>query len=79
MYVHIGGSNVVRKSEIIGIFDFDTATVSRNTKKFLKNEEKKKQLENAFHDMPRSFILTKEKTVVSELNTATVKSRINKK
>ena len=54
----------MRKSEIIGIFDFDTATVSRNTKKFLKDEEKKKQLENAFHDMPRSFILTKEKNMV---------------
>lgn len=79
MYVHIGGKNVVKKSDIIGVFDFDTATVSRQTKKFLKDREKKKELENAFHDMPRSFILTKEKTVVSELNTATVKGRINKK
>ncbi len=69
----------MKKSDIIGVFDFDTATVSRQTKKFLKDREKKKELENAFRDMPRSFILTKEKTVVSELNTATVRSRINRK
>ena len=76
MYVHIGGGNVVRKSDILGIFDFDTATVTRQTKKFLKDRENKKELENAFREMPRSFILTKEKTVISELNTATLKARI---
>lgn len=76
MYVHIGAGNVVRKKSIIGIFDFDTATVARQTKKFLKEKEKKRELEAAFTEMPRSFILTEEKTVICELNTATVKARI---
>lgn len=78
MYVHIGGGKVIKKSEIIGIFDFDTATVARQTKKFLKSKEQKKELEAEYMEMPRSFILTKNKTVISELNAATVRARINK-
>lgn len=46
MYIHIGGEHIVRTEEIIGFFDMDTATVSRNTKKTLQKSETQGKLVN---------------------------------
>ena len=35
MYLHIGNGVSVKEKDIIGIFDLDTSTVSKTTKKFL--------------------------------------------
>ena len=34
MYLHIGNGKSVKREDIIGIFDLDTATVSKITKNF---------------------------------------------
>ena len=39
MYLHIGNGESIKKENIIGIFDLDTATVSGITKKYI-NENK---------------------------------------
>ena len=35
MYLHLGGDKVVKTKDIIGIFDMDTSTVSKNTRDYL--------------------------------------------
>jgi hypothetical protein len=61
MYLHIGNGKNVRKKNIIGIFDLDTATVSKITKRFINKKEKKGLVEYSDYDLPRSFILVDNK------------------
>ena len=57
MYLHIGNGKSVKKKDIIGVFDLDTATVSSITKKFINNTQKKGGLGYYDTDLPRSFVL----------------------
>ena len=43
MYLHIGNGVSIKDKDIIGIFDLDTATISRISKKFINENEKKRQ------------------------------------
>lgn len=61
MYLHIGNGVSIKKENIIGIFDLDTATVSKTTKKFISENEKKGSVEYTDFDLPRSFIVCNEK------------------
>ena len=40
MYLHIGNNKIVRTRDVIGIFDADTATVSKTTRAYLSEKEK---------------------------------------
>ena len=57
MYLHIGNGVSIRDKDIIGIFDLDTATVSKITKKYINENEKKGKVEYTDFDLPRSFIV----------------------
>ena len=57
MFLHTGNGRSLRKKDIIGIFDLDTATVSGITKKFINNAEKNGKLEYYDTDLPRAFVL----------------------
>ena len=57
MYLHVGNGKSVKKKDIIGIFDLDTATVSKITKSFINESQKKGEVEYLDSDLPRSFIL----------------------
>lgn len=60
MYLHIGNRKSLKKKKIIGIFDLDTATVSRSGKDFINRMEKEGRLVYDDFDLPRSFVLTDE-------------------
>ncbi|MBQ7386860.1 MAG: DUF370 domain-containing protein [Clostridia bacterium] len=57
MYLHIGNGKSLKKKDIIGIFDLDTATVSKESKKFINQKEKEGRLVYEDFDLPRSFLL----------------------
>ena len=40
MYLHLGSDVVILKKNIVGIFDLDTATISKHTKNYLALAEK---------------------------------------
>ena len=61
MYLHIGNSESIKKSEIIGIFDLDTSTVSGITKKYIEKMQKNGRVEYNDTDLPRTFIIIKDK------------------
>lgn len=61
MYIHLGQETVVKKKDIIGIFDLDNTTISLKTRQFLKIAEKKGQVVNVSTELPKSFVICKEK------------------
>ncbi len=63
MYIHIGENKVVRKKDIVAIFDMDSATVSSVTKKYLSNAQKEGRVKALGFDLPRTFIIMRDKTV----------------
>ncbi len=55
MYLHLGQEVVVRRRDIIGVFDIENTTVSRNTREFLNNAEKEGNVGYINYDLPKSF------------------------
>lgn len=60
MYLHIGNGKSVKKKDIIGIFDLDTSTVTKQGKSFINNMERQGLVEYDDFDLPRSFVLAVE-------------------
>ena len=60
MYLHIGNGKSVKKKDIIGIFDLDTSTVTKQGKSFINDMEKSGRVEYDDFDLPRSFVLYEE-------------------
>ena len=80
MYLHLGQNTVVTTGEIIGFFDMDNTTVSKTTRDFLSKAEKEGRVRYVSFDLPKSFVLTKDKTVyISPIAAATLIGRTEKK
>ena len=82
MYLHIGNAQVVRNDDIVGIFDLDSSTVSKKTRDYLTNSEKKGEVISNCSDLPKSFILVEDyeresgqKIYLSHLSSATLLKR----
>lgn len=65
-YLYAGGNTVPEKSEIIGIFDTDNSTWAKDTRQFLSKAEKNKKIRNEAEDLPKSFIVCADGTVLME-------------
>lgn len=81
MYLHIGNGVSVKDKDIIGIFDLDTSTVSKITKKFLNEKSKEGSLEYTDEDLPRSFVFccenNKYKVKLSRISSIGLRQRID--
>ena len=80
MYLHLGMDKVITFDEIIGIFDLDTTTVSKNTRNYLTMAEKAGKVENVCTDLPKSFIVCidkdgNEKVYISQISSSTLLKR----
>lgn len=80
MYIHLGNNQMLRMDEIIGIFDLDTATVSKRTRDFLNKAEKRGQVTYTGYELPKSFIITaktkgENKVYLSQLSSGTLLKR----
>ena len=81
MYLHLGENKVVKKRDIIGIFDMDTATVMKATRTFLNNAEKNGSAETLSYELPKSFTVvgkrgTRQKKIyISQITPATLQKR----
>ena len=60
MYLHIGNNKNIRKKNIIGIFDIDNSTISRTTRQYLSQAERRGEVSAACEELPRAFVLYQE-------------------
>ncbi len=58
MYLRISNSQIVLKSDIIGIFDMDNTTVSRQGRHFLPDAEKAGGIVYSADELPKSYVVT---------------------
>lgn len=82
MFLHLGEETVITTDEIIGIFDMDNTTVSKITRDYLSSMQKNKKIIDVSYDLPKSFILCKNKETgediiyISPISTQTLLKRI---
>ena len=76
MYIYLGGNTVISSNEILGIFDMDTSTVHKPTRDYLSNSEKNKKVIYVNYELPKSFIVCKDKIYICPLNTSTLLKRV---
>ena len=85
MYLHVGNQKNIRQKDIIGIFDMDRITISRITRKYLSDAQKKDLVISAKDEIPKSFVLYrdpkdgKNKICFSQLSTAALVGRMDEK
>lgn len=82
MYLHLGQDTVVNMDEIVGIFDLDTSTVSKATRDYLAKAEKSGLVVNVSFDLPKSFIVcrnreNKTQVYISQISSSTLLKRTN--
>ncbi|MDE5964716.1 MAG: DUF370 domain-containing protein [Eubacterium sp.] len=75
MYIYLGGDIAISTKDIIGIFDMDTSTVNKATRDYLSKAEKEKKVVYVNYELPKSFIVCRDKIYVCPLNTATLLKR----
>lgn len=79
MYLHLGQNVVIKKKNIVGIFDIDNTTTSHITREFLNLSEKKGQVIDISGDIPKVFVLCENKDqymlYLSQLSSATLLKR----
>ncbi len=78
MFLHLGNDYIVKYKDIVGIFDIEKSSVSRDTRDFLSISSKADKVISCSYEMPKSFILCKNGTVyISQLSCATLLKRFN--
>lgn len=80
MFLHIGADMVIPAKNVIGIFDLENTTISKDTKEFLKIAEEEGFVENVSRDLPKSFIIAeidkKSRVILSPISSVTLKKRV---
>ena len=78
MYLYLGNDAVIESRSIIGVFDLDNASWSIHTRRFLSAAEKDGRLSNAAEDIPKSFVVSADDTVIlTQPNTAILARRLS--
>jgi extracellular matrix regulatory protein B len=80
MYLHLGQETVVRIENVVGIFDIETTTLAKSTRKYLFNAQKNGKVINVSMEMPKSFVLccNKKKQVtiyITQISSSTLLKR----
>ncbi|MBQ3356294.1 MAG: DUF370 domain-containing protein [Oscillospiraceae bacterium] len=79
MYISIGADFAVRDRAVIGIFDLDNASWSKQTRHFLREAEQQGEVVSITGELPKSFVLTEEfglnRIYLSQFNTTALEKR----
>lgn len=82
MFVHIGQDYIIPVASIIGIFDMDTATLSRRTRACFARMEREKKVVALFENLPKSAVLCEtelgERLYLTQISSITLLQRVEK-
>lgn len=80
MYVHIGDDIAVRADTVTALIDLETVLPSqKDVVSFINSEEESNRLQYLTEDIPRSMILTTDRTYISSLSTEVLRRRLTGK
>ena len=84
MYLHLGNDYLVNTKEVVGIFDIENTSVSKDTKDFYSFAEKNKRVIYCTYELPKSFVVCldkdfTERVYISQMSCATLLKRLSKK
>ena len=63
-------SVLLPRDAIVGVFDLDTATVSKHTRDFLRRAQEAGAVVTAGEDLPQSFIVASDRVYLSPQSSA---------
>lgn len=75
MYLYLGQDTVINTNDIIGIFDIENTSVSRETKAYLKAAQISGKIAEVSQDIPKSFVVCEDKVYLSQISPSTLKKR----
>lgn len=80
VYLHLGQYTVVHTRDVVGIFDIDNSSVSRSTKDYLTQAQKRGWVVNVSEEIPKSFVVCRDgdgeiKVYISQISSSTLKKR----
>ena len=80
MYLHLGNHVVVRKRDVVGVFDLDNTSQSVLTRRYLAEAERSGSVVNAAGaELPKSFVVCtdgeRQTVYLSQLNSSTLLKR----
>ena len=81
MYLHLGESTIVKKKDIVGIFDLDTTTVMKSSRNYINKAEKEKRAVTVSYVLQKSFVVVSkkgtkaQKIYISQLSSTTLEKR----
>ena len=80
VYLNIGGDRSVPCAGILGIFDFDLATLSPASRQFLRESQKRGQVITVSESLPKSFLIWEdgiaEQVYISPFTAAALRGRL---
>ena len=80
MYVNIGGDVMIKKDDILGVFDIDKLTIYKVNRNYLSKSEKKGKIISVTQKIPKSFIVCekdlKNVVYISPLTPITLNKRL---
>ena len=76
MYLNIGGNAMIKYNDIVAILDMETTSISKKTREFFKECERRGQVVNVAEDIPKSYILCGDKIYISQVSSATLLKRV---
>ncbi len=82
MYLHLGMDVVIPQSEVVGILDLETTSISKITRQFLDTAQKRGQVINVGDELPKSYVIATNKRgcflYVSPISVQTLAKRAGK-
>lgn len=80
MYIHLGQETVIKSSDVIGIFDLESTTISKNSRDYLTKAEKNGEVLTVSYELPKSFIVCsdkkrEQKVYISQISSTTLQKR----
>lgn len=80
MFVHLGAGVSVKSRDIVAIFDLETSTLSKNTRRFVARAEKEMIVTDVCEGMPKSFVVWESngerRVYVSKISSRTLMRRM---
>ena len=77
MFLNLSTDFSVRISDVIGIFDIDSASLSAATRDYLRKKERKGELISLSYDLPSSIVVTTKAVYLSKYSAAYLRARIS--